>query len=252
MTELKSRAIGYLIAAITAILTYVVFYGLASYFGAVNPHFIASALITVLVIHEAGHLLAFEANGIPARMFFLVILGGASPIRGYQSKFEQLPSERKASIILAGIGGNFIVMFGAYLLLQFNYLTYLEFLKILNLNGVLILWNLFPLWIFDGGHFAKLLFDSIPEDKDTKYAVILALGFFLALIAALIISGKISFVCLWLFTWGLHRQASHDDPYGSEKPEAIPGVRLKYWAMLYLIMISAGAILASVTPNMFD
>ena len=249
MNSLIGRLIGYLIAIATGALTYWIFYAISSYFGAPNPHFIASALLVAMVIHEVLHLIALEINGIPAFTFFLVIIGGASPLPNYTSKYEQLSWERQASVVLAGVIGNFLVMVGAYFLSQGNYIAYADFLKILNLNGVLVLWNLFPLWIFDGGRFAKILFNSISESEDTKYAIGLITGFLCILIIVLIISGKLSFTHFWLFFWGIQYQSRHDEPYGSEDRRAIPESHWKWWAALFLIMISVGAIIASTTPN---
>jgi len=244
-----NRIIGYLIAIATAAMTYWIFYIIASFFGATNPHFIASALTAAMVVHEIMHLIALESNGIPSLMFFLVVIGGASPFPKYASKFKKLPWERQAIVALAGVIGNFIVMLGTCFLTYCNYITYSDFLRIVNMNGVLILWNLFPLWIFDGGRFAKLLFDSISEDKDTTYVICLTTGFMCILIISLIIGGKLSFIHFWLFSWGLHWQSSHDDPYGSSRPEAIPESHWKWWAALFLIMISVGAIIVSTTPS---
>ncbi|PIU42610.1 MAG: hypothetical protein COS98_02040 [Parcubacteria group bacterium CG07_land_8_20_14_0_80_35_11] len=247
--EMKmNRWIGYTIATATAVMTYFVFYYIASLFGATNPQFIAIALTVAMIVHEIMHLIAIEANGIPAQMFFLVIIGGAMPLLGQESKYKKLSWERQAIIALAGVTGNFIVILSAFLLSQSNYLAFNDFLRILNLNGVLILWNLFPLWIWDGGRFAKLLFNSISEDEDTKYKYAM-LVCFVAVVITLIIYGKLSFIHLWMFSWGLHWQASHDDPEGTYDPKSMLDSHHKWWAALYLLMICAGAIIAGITPN---
>jgi len=201
-----------------------------------------------MVIHELAHLITLEANGIPSFTFFLVIIGGASPIPKYSAKFKQLSWERQAGIFLAGALGNFVVILGAFILTQGNYITFNDFLKLLNLNGVLILWNLFPLWIWDGGRFAKIIFNSLAEDLDTKYEIALLVSF-CTLVILLIAFGQLNFIHFWLFFWGLHWQSTHDEPYGSENPKAIPESHLKWWAVLFLIMISAGAIITGTTPN---
>ena len=243
-----NRVIGYVIAIATAIMTYFAFYGISSFFGSENPHFIASALTIAMIIHESAHLIAFEVNKIPAMMLFLVILGGARPLPKYDSKFKQLPWERQAIIMLAGVIGNFAVILGAYLCSQYNYLTYNDFLRISNMNGLLILWNLFPLWIYDGGRFAKLFFDSVSEDSDMKYAIVLGAIFIGVLITLSIIWGKFEFIYVWLFLFGIQHKATRDDPYGSENPKAIPKSHQKWWAALYLLIISGGAIIVYVTP----
>ena len=243
-----NRWIGYAIGAATAVMTYFVFYYIASFLGATNPHFVATALLVAMVIHEIMHLIAIEANGIPAQTFFLVIIGGAMPLWGHEKKYKKLSWERQATIALAGVTGNFIVILSSFILSQANYLTFNDLLRILNLNGSLILWNLFPLWIWDGGRFTKLLFNSISEDEDTKYQYAMLICF-LAVVMALIAYGKLSFIHIWMFSWGLHWQASHDDPRGTYDPQSMPDSHHKWWAALYLAMICAGAIILGTTPN---
>lgn len=237
-----------MIAIATAIFTYSVFYGVALFFGVPNPYFIASVLIAAMIIHELCHLIAIEASGIPAQMFFLVVLGGAMPLLGYEKKYKELSWEKQAIIALVGVVGNFIAILAAFCLVQTSYLKFDDFLKIANLNGSLILWNLFPLWIFDGGRFTKLLFNSISEEEDAKYEMIL-LACFGVVVIALIFLGKLSFIHLWLFSWGLHWQSTHDDPHGSENPKAISKSHCVLLAAIFIIMISLGAIILSTTPN---
>lgn len=244
-----NRLVGYLIAFVTAAMSYWIFYIGASFFGAANPHFIASAILATLIVHETAHLIVMEANKIPAKIIFLVILGGASPLSGNEPKLEKLPWERQVVIILAGVIGNFAIIIGSYVLSQFNYLSPGDFMKILNMNGVLILWNLIPISFFDGGKFTKLLFDSISEDRDSKFAIGLAIGFICAVAVMTIITGNSNFFFVSFFLWNIHSRSKNDDPYGSENPKAIPRSHQKWWAALYLLMIVIAVVITFATPS---
>jgi Zn-dependent protease len=219
--------------------------------GSSIPHFIAFSLTVTMVIHELGHLIAFELNGVPARMIFLVVVGGASPFKDYNRKFNQLPWARQASIVLAGVGGNIILAIAAYFLYLNQGIPYMELMRLLNLTGLLIFWNLLPFWITDGAHFTKLLFNSVSENRDTKFEIGLVLWFSLVLFVLGIICGKISVGNLWFFLWGLHYQANHDDPRGSRSPMAIPEHHQKWWAALYLAIMTIGVVLMMTTPEWF-
>ena len=240
---------GYVLAAITAILNYYVFYYIAQFLGSRNPSFIALMFTLTLVVHELLHLIAFELNGIPAKMYFLVVMGGTSEFKEYKEKFNNLPWERQSTIFLAGVLGNFIVIIASYFFYQMSCLTFNEFLAILNLNGVLILYNLIPLWIFDGGYFAKKLFDSIAENRDTEYEIALSGAFVGIVIAVLVISGNLDLISFLLVPLALHIRARRDDPMGSEDPKAIPVSHQKWWAALYLVLILIAAVIVANTAS---
>lgn len=246
---IKKRLICFAITLVTLVANYWVFYGIAYLLGAKSPHFIAGALTSAMFIHELFHFLFFEINGIPSLMIFLVVIGGVSPIPGFGPKFSKLSWERQSMIILAGVLGNFVMMVIAYFLEAKGFISHIEFLKLLNLNGVLVMWNLFAFGKFDGGLFTKILFDSISENRDTKYEMGLTAAFLLIIIGLLIITGKYSLFNIALFFWGIHWQANHDDPYGSRNKKAIPVSHQKWWAIVYLIMIAAGAVITILTPT---
>lgn len=239
---------GYLIAITTAALNYAVFYFVAKLLGSTIPHFIAGALLSAIVVHEIGHLLAFEANGIPAKMFFAVLIGGAAPFKGYESKFKQLSWSRQAGIMLAGVTGNFVVMLGAFLIYKFGYLTCNELLRVMSLNAILIFWNLVPVWIFDGGRFAKILFNSIDEKRDKRFVLVITVFFFVTVLMLCFFSDKFLIVNACLLFWGLHYQSKHDDPAGSYSQKAISRSHQKWWATLYVIMLIAAAVIEALTP----
>ncbi|MDD5032347.1 MAG: hypothetical protein PHR36_04915 [Patescibacteria group bacterium] len=248
---LKKRLIGYAVAIVSLVLNYFVFFYLAKFFGSTIPEFIALALTVALFTHELCHMIAYELMGIPSLMVFLVIIGGAGPIPDDRilEKVKRLGWEPESAVILAGVCGNFLVIIGTYLLWFLGYATWDTFLRIMNLNAVLILWNLFPIGKFDGGQFAKRLFDSISENRDTKYEVAIMAFFVVTLMAVLFISGKYDPLNLIFMAWGLHYWANHDDPSACYDSRAIPESRQKYWATFYLLMISMSAIMVAISPQ---
>lgn len=243
------RLAWYFIAAITAIFNYYIFYFLAEFFGSKNPSFIAIVFTSTVVVHELLHLLAFELNGIPAKMYFLILMGGTTEFKEYKEALKNLAWEKYSIVVMAGILGNFIVIAVSFIFCQINYLTLNEFLAILNLNGVLILYNLIPLWPFDGGYFARMLFDSIAENRDTHYEIAISGAFVGILIAVLFITGNLDLISFLIIPLALHIRARRDNPFGSKDPKAIPISHQKWWAALYLILILIGAVIVANTTS---
>jgi Zn-dependent protease len=243
------RLAWYLIAAITATLNYYIFYFLAQFLGAKNPGFIAIMLTSAVVVHEVFHYIAFELNGIPAKMYFLILMGGTTEFKEYKEDLKNLAWEKYSIAIMAGILGNFIVIAFSLIFCQINYLTFNEFLAILNLNGVLILYNLIPLWPFDGGYFARMLFDSIAENRDTHYEIAILGAFMGTLILVLFITGNLDLISFLIIPLALHIRVKRDNPLGSKDPKAIPISHQKWWAALYLILILISAIMVANTTS---
>lgn len=245
---MKDRLAWYVVAIATIVLNYWAFYGIASLFGSKIPHFIAISLTVSMFVHELGHLIVMEANGVPSMMVFLVLLGGAGPLPRGRERDKNLNWGNQAAIMLAGVAGNLAIILAVGLFWSLGYVSADTCLRTWNLNAILIMWNLFPLWKLDGGHFTQLLFDSIDENRDTKYEMGLSAAFFAILIMVLVICGKFNLFNFWLFFWGLHYKANHDDRPGSQNIKKIPLQSQKWWAILYLVMIGIGVVILSSTP----
>lgn len=235
------------LAVVTAVLNWGAFYGLARLFRVEEPFFLATILILSIVIHEIIHLIFLEAKGIKSTLIFLVVMGGAVPHRSHQHKILSLPWSTLAAIYLSGVCGNYLVILGASILLLFGRLTTHHFEQIVNLNALLVMYNLWPVWKLDGGHFAKLLFNSISEDRDMNYAISLGLTVGLVAITMTIISPTNFIITAWFVTWGLFFRATHDDPTGSTKHLAMTRRQQKRWAILYVSLICASIVLMGVT-----
>ncbi len=92
------RSTGILVAVGTAALNWLVFLQTGKWLHFQDPAFFATAITMTLVIHELGHLVVLEANGIKTHLIFLVILGGAMPDPSCKDKLDKLPWSNKAAI----------------------------------------------------------------------------------------------------------------------------------------------------------
>jgi Zn-dependent protease len=243
------RLVGLIIAVGTAYANWWIFYEVAVYFGSQDPTFMAWALLSSIIVHELGHLVMLEVNGIRTYLFFAVILGGAMPAPSLKPKLDKLCWNSKAGIYLAGVIGNCLAVLVAGLLSASGYLTEQQYLSVVNLNGLLILYNLVPWFIFDGGRFAKVLFDSVPEHLDGKYVRMLGIGYIMAAIAATFISGANFIIGGYIIFWGLHLQSRKDDPRGSHHALAMRPHQTRTWAMIYFLLLLIGLALIAATPH---
>jgi hypothetical protein len=121
--------------------------------------------------------------------------------------------------------------------------------QIITLNGVLILWNMIPWGIFDGGRFAKLFFNSISEERDQVWVFrlvsIIGIGFLLIFMS----TGQLPMMAMLLVGWGLHFQANHDDPRGSHSKLAMSASAQRNWAGVYVSLVLISLLISVTTPN---
>ena len=237
------------LAVSTAIGNWYAFYAIASLFGSKNPDFIAWALIVSLVVHEIGHMIVLENNGIKTWMFFLVVVGGVGPQKDYEEKYRRMDWSTSAAVSLAGVIGNVFGVFIAFILASQNILNWDLFLKFACLNGSLIYFNLIPYGKIDGGKFSKSLFDSIPEDQDGKYEWLLKIVIFAGALVITIISGFSFIIIAWIFFWSLGYASNHDDPNGSRDKKAMTERQYERWVVVYGILILLGIGFSSLCKN---
>lgn len=235
------------IAVVTWLVSLYVFYWFfESKLYSANPWFAASIVMISIAVHELGHQLMMERNGLRTTLFFAVILGGAVPHKPDQLK--QLSWNQQASIYLAGVIGNVLVVVAGWLLFSVGVLSGEHASQIANVNGLLIMWNLVPWAIFDGGRFAKILFNSIPEDRDLRQVLLISFVIGVsAIFGMLVVNGDVSLAFLLMF-WGLHFQAHHDDPTGSSSRLAMTRSQIKMWTVVYCGLMIFAMILVAKTP----
>ncbi len=244
-----NRLESFLLAAFTAVANWVVFYLLAKHFNSVMRIEMATMLIGGLVIHEIGHAIAMEYNGIRAHLIFLVILGGASPDKRDIKCYEKLHYQNKSCIYFAGVIGNLIAIIIGFVLYYLGIISFNLAMMNVNLNAVLIFYNIFPLWITDGGRWAKLFFDSTPEDLDFGWIFKIGIPIAMAAMFITILTPEIFLFTGPIMLWSLHFQATHDDPEGSYSPLALSPDQRKYWAIFYLIIFVLSMILLGISPK---
>lgn len=240
-----SRSVGLLIALSTAFLNYLVFHAIAVHFHSSDPSFIATTIMATLIVHELGHLIAFELFGIKTIIFFAVIIGGACPLNN--QRFKNLDWSKHAIVLMAGVAMNFLlIIFTALLGRQFG-LSTVECERIINLQATIIVWNMLPLPLSDGAKFLKLLFDSVPERLDSLYAnTIRIIGYAGAIVVT--VAGGVNFIlgAMLLFFMAGH-YATHDNPLGSSSPLAMSRIAQRCWTAFYLILLLANMWIAAFT-----
>lgn len=243
-----NRAASIFLAAGSAAATWFIYYWVIGYWGGADPAFTASLLLFSAVIHELSHWSLMELNGVRAHIFFATIFGGAIPDRRYADRLAKLGWSNLAAIYLAGVGGNLAIILGTFLLYWPGWLAYGELLKVWNLNGTLILLNLIPIGMLDGGRFAKILFDSIPEKRDKRFAVSIAASFGILVFILSVLSGRLEFWPIIVVYFGLQSQAERDDPAGSENRLAMNKKAQIFWSAVYTLLLCIGAAFFMITP----
>ena len=243
------RIVGVTIAAVTAILNWYAFYWIAVKFGSHAPAFMATSTLIAIVAHELCHLAVMERYGVMTHLVFLVILGGAVPDLNCNQQLDSLKWGQLANISMAGVAGNLVVGLAAIVLYQLGGLTAAEMGSVVNLNGILIFSNLIPFGIFDGGRFAKVFFNSVPEAEDHAY--VLWIGMILVPLAfiLLFIYKQDVVTMLGLLLWGLSFRAKNDDPRGSRSPLAMTRMQQVYWAAAYTATVCCGMLMVATTKS---
>lgn len=160
-----NRWLGFFLATITGVLNWLLFRLFFQHYYPGQGEVLATILIASIFLHEIGHMIVLEKNGIRTYILFLVILGGTITYKQDRDKEKNLPWATGAAVSLAGVMANFLLIILSLVGESTGLLTGSIASKIINLNGILILYNLLPFFIFDGGHFSKYLFNSTPEKR---------------------------------------------------------------------------------------
>lgn len=243
---MHSISVRLLIAIGSAALSWVAYYYIAVWFEWENPIFLANVMLASIFLHEVGHWAAYQRHGIPSFMFFAVILGGVGPLNHHQE--DRLHDNAKAEIVMAGVFGNIVCAIGALICWFFGWLTLTESLQVVNINAILIVFNLLPFGMLDGGQMAKILFDSVEERSDMVYVHHMSLVVIGAAFATVYLGDGHLFFAL-LFVVGFRRQANNDDPLGSLKPTALNHRQQCLWARTYVFLASGAMVATAITPD---
>lgn len=245
----NSRLYQVIITVSTAVLNWVAFYYIAVHFKSTMPVFMASIVMISILVHELGHAVVLERNGIKTTMFFAVILGGVSPMPKYVAAYKRLHWKTNAEIALAGVVGNLMMVVVAALVYLWGQLTLTQLKQIACLNGGLIFFNLLPFSILDGGRFATSLFNSLPENLDGPFAKVAGFVMFGAALLVTLYTPQSFLVSGFLFIWGLSKKAKEDDPNGSHNPLAMAIPDCRRMTAIYVSLVVIGLVLQITMKN---
>lgn len=244
-----SRLTSLFLAVVSGVVTWFVYVWGAGKFGSPDPQWVASALLLSVAVHEACHWAMMEKYGVKAHVFFLVILGGAIPDKTGIKRLDSLSWSKHSAIVLAGVIGNLALVVGAFALSVFGLMSDKHLGQFVQLNAGLILFNLLPFGILDGGQFAKLLFNSLPEARDLVYARVIAIGAMVGSLACMISFRNFPAIIQMLFAFGAYTGAVRDDPTGSHDRRAMDLASCRRWTAVYLGLIVISMLLTIGTAD---
>ncbi len=251
-----SRAMSFLRAAFLAALSWYVYYQLAVFFNSNQPVFLASIVLGSIIIHEMGHWVVMEYNGIKTHLVFYLVVGGAMADKRYQHVMKNLPWSNQAAIYMAGVIAHLALVLISWFFQWGGLITAERLSRIANLNGLFIMFNLLPWWKLDGGHFMRVLFNSVPEKNDERFVrwislfVTFAIGLMIGLRARYFMRTLPDFTLFFvLFFWGLHFRATHDDTKGSRSRLAMSKRSQIAWASIYVACLIISFLLVGLLPH---
>jgi Zn-dependent protease len=235
-----------LIAVFSGLGTFIAMWYFAVLFHSKEPFFVASALMIAVVVHELGHLLVMELNGVKARIFFALIIGGAIPEEGYLQKFKDLKWFVWSEITLAGVTANLVSFIVALAIWQIGWLDTIHLKRFAEITGSIIFFNLIPWGPMDGGKFTQRLFDSVPEIRDRTYVAAISAAVLLMVAVLGFVSHKSpGIISYFIIFFGLRLKATKDDPEGSWNPKAMNSRQQFRAAAFYVGLLLAGGVLIS-------
>lgn len=178
-------------------------------------------LLVSLLFHEWGHWMMYRHNGMRSRIIFLLPVGAATIPETDEEllKLNQLHWWRLSWLCLAGPAVNLFLMALSHLLTGYTDWA----ADAVAINGWLVIGNLLPLSISDGGLIARSVFHSVK--RTTGYWIANASVMVSSLAAMAIVSrmsGSIDYgwwnslfavVCLLLFAIGIYSQYRNVYPH---------------------------------------
>lgn len=233
------------VAISTAALSWVSYWGLLRWIGVQDPILGANLVMSALAFHEMGHLLAMQRHGVRGLMFFAVVVGGVAPIN--MGKYLTLPAIALFEIAMAGVVGNAIAIALGVMMATLGIISWDMAMSIANINAALIFFNLIPIPPFDGGRAMKILFDSVPEQRDIAYILGVS-GVVIAAGIALLAVGQAPLLPIALYLFGLARTAADDDPHGSMSASAMSASQACWSARFFSALSAVSLIVMLATP----
>jgi Zn-dependent protease len=217
---------------------------------------LAFALTMQMYLHEQGHAFVFRKTGIQCKVWWLIPLGAvAAPIdREEDARSDRLPWYSIAWITQAGVTVNVILMIVGLVIKSSRIVLLSRFgSDLVYAGGMLAISNLLPFWQLDARLLFKVLFASLKENDDIRYAGGILLLAFLGAVGIFFSAGELSFwpilaAILLHFGWllilaviaaGIWHQQGIDDPTLSASPQAMTRsqalMHVLWYAMLFYV-----------------
>lgn len=239
----RRPAVRLTILALSGVVNWYIFIWFFQWLGVPDAHFIASALLISVLVHELGHAYAMRRSGIQSVVVFFVIAGGTVPLD--IEKQEKLRDGKKAGIFLAGMFGNVLVGCVAVVLESYGYLSRSHLDLVLNMNAGLILFNMIPIAGFDGSRFVRLLFHSVLKEWDTVLFQITAVPVAMAMMVLLYMRGDIPIAMPLILLELFFKSRNHDTNVRGtmHRDEQV------YWAVVYALLVVVSVIVFNHTST---
>ena len=231
----------------TLAISWFAFSQICRWFGMTDPALFAAMIVISVLVHELCHFSVLENYGIKCFMVFLVIMGGVLPQSAYEEKYKNLEWRKKIRVSLVGVAGNLLLVLAGCLLYLFGLLSAHNLNRLVDLNASLVVFNLLPLGILDGGRFMKILFDNAPSYFDVQHFRKMAITVVVsAVISVFLFSSQTFFLFTWLFIIGLLKKErvclwEEGNNGGMTRKE------FAAWGMAYVGLIVLGLTISSFT-----
>lgn len=236
------------ITGVSLVINLVVFYLIAWRCGAEHPFGYAFALLFSIFIHELGHALVLEWNGIKTNMVFLFIGAGVGAGEEYREKEKSLNSSTKSLLYLAGVMGNMFLVIAGVLAMSIGLIPEEHALRFINLNAGLIFWNLLPIGPLDGGRFILMFFESIKESEEKAYAAALTAVSICSVLAISFATGQSLLFPLVLLVYGIKKKSDQDDPKAYYSRKRLTAKNRFVWTSIWLALLILGCSIGYSTP----
>lgn len=134
----------------------------------------ALALIISMYLHEYGHGVWFGLFKVDYKVRLLFPLGAVAvpSTQDEMTKSDQLHMNKLCYLLMGGPAVNVALLFLANLMIPISDGIYREFwVGMRELNGMLAISNLIPIWKLDAGQMVNLFFNSLSEKWDRIVAI---------------------------------------------------------------------------------
>jgi stage IV sporulation protein FB len=160
-----------------------------------TAHFLEVCFLLVIIfIHEMGHAAAASFFSWRIKRISLLPFGGVAEMDEHGNR----PLREELIVVLAGPIQHLWLYALSYLLYSMSLLPSELFQMFLDFNGMVLLFNLFPIWPLDGGKLAFLLFSLKTPFPEAHRMTINLSAVFLCIFAILTLFAAPYHLNLWV------------------------------------------------------